>query len=150
MVPVGFDERHEGLARVGEVGDHFANQYLQYLARLAGQRIVVGVHVGATDARNLLVQRGVDVKQCTGDIEQRAFVGAAIANHDRAQRVPLLLHDIAGDAETEHAEGIGYAREGFGLRLQAGDVALAGAQMQVERVLDPKQVFLDRSRDGIE
>ena len=50
----------------------------------------------------------------------------------------------------EHAERIGDAAERFDLRLQAVDAGLAAAQVQVEYVLDPQQVFLDRGGHGVE
>src|SRR3546814_10328500 len=65
-------------------------------------------------------------------------------------RVALLLDDVARHAQAEHAQGVGDAAQRLDLRLQGGDVGSIGAQMQVEHVLDPQQVFLHRGRDGVE
>src|SRR3546814_2185196 len=61
-----------------------------------------------------------------------------------------LLDDVARHAQAEHAQGVGDAAQRLDLRLQGGDVGSIGAQMQVEHVLDPQQVFLHRGRDGVE
>ena len=148
VVPAGFDEGDEGLARVGEVGDGLAHQRIEHLARFAGDH-VLGAGLGA-EPRDLVVERGVDEQQRAGDVEQRAFLGRAFAGHDRAQRVFLLGDEVARVAEAEHAERVGNPVQRFDLRLQAGDVAAAGAQVQVERVLDPQQVLLQRGGDGVE
>ena len=76
-----------------------------------------------------------------------------------AGRLPATMSCIAsrccsttlrGDAQAHHAERVGDAAQRFHLRLQVGDAGLLGAQVQVERVLDAQQVFLDRGGDGVE
>ena len=148
MVPVGFDEGDEGLARVGEIGDGLAHEHIEHLARFAGDD-VFGAGLG-TEPRDLVVERGVDEQQRAGDVEQRAFLGRALAGHDRVQRAFLFGDQMPRVAQAEHAERVGNAAEGFHLRLQFRDIAVAGAQVQVERVLDPQQVFLQRRGDGVQ
>ena len=49
-----------------------------------------------------------------------------------------------------HAERVGDAPKRLDLRLQVGNAGFLGTQVEVERVLDPQQVFLDRGRDGVQ
>ena len=56
VVPAGFDECDERLARVGEVGDRLAHEYVEHLARLARQRVVIGVGIRPADPGHLFVQ----------------------------------------------------------------------------------------------
>jgi len=62
----------------------------------------------------------------------------------------LFLDDVAGHAQAKHAEGVPDPAQRLDLRLQAGNVALSGTQVQVERILDPQQVFLDRRRHRVQ
>ena len=133
-----------------EVGDRLADEDVEDLARFAGDRVVGFAVVGAAEARDLVVERRIDVEQRAGDVEQRAFVGRAIARDDVVHRIALLQHHVARDAQAHHAERVGDAAQRFHLRLQVGDAGLLGAQVQVERVLDAQQVFLDRRGDGVE
>ena len=123
MVPVGFDEGDEGVAHAGEIGGGFAREHAHDLARFLREQVVAGIGIALAQARDLVVQRVVDVDQRAGHFQQTGFArgpGAA----DPVQRISLLL--------------------------QLGRVVEAGAQVQVERVLDPQQVFLQRRGHGVQ
>ncbi len=150
VVPAGLDEGHECLPRIAEVGDRLADHHLQHAARFGGHQVGVGAVVGQAEPGDLLVQRRVDVEQRTGDVQQRGLVGRAVAGDDRVHRVALLQHHAAGHAQAHHAERIADPAEGLNLRTQVLDPGLAGAQVQVQDILDPQQVFLDRRRDRVQ
>ena len=151
MIPAGFDEGDEGLTRGREVGDRLADQDAEHLAGFGAGEIFLGVGaIAAGEARDLVVQRGVDVQQRTGDFQQRGLVGLALAVDDFAHRIALLQHEAARQSQPEHAERVGHVLQAFGLRLELGRVVLGRAQIQVQLVLHPQQVFLDRGRDGVE
>ena len=150
VIPAGLHERHERLAGIGEVGDRLAGDDLDGLARFAGQRILLVVGAARAQPGNLFIQRCVHVQQRAGDIQQRVLAGGAVAAHDRVHRVALVEHHRTRHAKAEHAERVGHLVEHFDLRLQPGRAARAGAQVQVERILDPQQVFLHRRRNGVQ
>ena len=150
VVPLGLDEGDEGLAGVAEVGDRLARDHIEHLARLAGEQVLFGLVVGQAQARDLIVERGVHVQQRAGHVEQGALVGGAAALGDVVHRVALLQHHGAGHAQAHHAEGVADPGERLDLRAQFAGIGLIGAQVQVERVLDPQQVFLDRRGHGVE
>ena len=110
-----------------------------------GSRFAAGA-----EALDVIVERGFDVEQRAGDVEQCAFVDrAAVVGHlldDRA----LFADDLARHAEAEHAERVADAVEDFGLARQIGRVRVLAAQEDVERFLDAQQVFLDRDRHRVE
>ena len=150
VVPAGLDERDERLAGIGEVRDRLAHQRRQRQLRFHRERVVGGLGTGATELGHLFVERRIDVQQRAGDIEQGLLARRRGAGDDVAHGVALLLHDRARRGEAEHAEGVGHPCQYFDLRLQAGDIARTHAQMQVQRILDPQQVFLDGRRDGVQ
>ncbi len=148
VFPIGLDEGDEMLARGGEIGDRLVRQHFHRAPRLGGAGVVVDAGAGA-EIGDLVVERGVHVQQCAGDIQQQALIGLALAGDDAAQRIALLHHHAAGHAQAHHSEGVGDAAQFVHLGLQRGHVA-AGTQVQVERVLDPQQFFLDRGADGVQ
>ncbi|OHE85264.1 MAG: hypothetical protein A2190_02835 [Lysobacterales bacterium RIFOXYA1_FULL_69_10] len=150
VVPVGFHERNEALASIAEVGNRFAHDDVEHLARFAGQQVLVRGIFGQAQSRDLLVQGRIDVEQCTGDVQQRGLVGGALAGDDLVHRVALLQHHAARYAQAHHAERVADAAQRIDLRAQLVDVGLAGAQVQVQRILDPQQVFLDRRRNRVQ
>ena len=151
VVPRRLHERDESLAGGGEVADRLAHEHVEHLAGLGVGEVFLGVGaVAGGEARDLVVQRGVDVQQCAGDFQQCGLVGLALAVDDVLHRVALLLHEAAREAEAEHAEGVGHALQALGLRAQFGRVLLGGAQVEVELVLDPQQVFFDRRGHGVQ
>ena len=152
VVPAGLDEGDEGLAGVREVGDRLAREHVQHLVGLAcGEIALPGrVLVARAQARDLVVQSGIDVEQRTGDVEQCALVGGLAAVDDVRHRRALLVHHAARDAEAEHAERVGDAAQRLDLRRQPRQIGFGGAQVQVEGVLDPQQVFLDGRGHGVE
>ena len=135
------------LARGGEVGDRLVRQHLHRAPRLGGRGILA--FLARAQAGHLVVERCIHVEQGAGDVEQRALAGRLFAARDGVQRLALLQHDVAGHAQAEHAQGIGDIGQFGGLGLQRGGVA-AGAQVQVQRVLDPQQFLLDHPADGVE
>ena len=153
VVPVGFDEGDKTLAGLGEVGDRFLDQHFQHLPRFAaGQRAFGGGlfvrGIGLAEAGDLVVERSFDVKQGAGDVEQGRFVGLALTAGDGVHGGALVLHHAARHAQAQHAQGVGNAVEGLGLFAQVGGRGARRAQVQVERVLDPQQVFLDGAGNG--
>ena len=151
VLPAGLDEGHQRLAGLHEIGDRLAHDGVDHLSRLAGKGFACGAgRLGGAQSRHLVVQGGVDVEQRAGDIQQRVLVRGDRAIEDRLQAIALLLHHLAGRAQAEHAERVGHAAQGLGMGLQRRQVVRAGAQVQVERVLDVKQVVLHRRRHGIE
>ncbi len=151
VVPAGFDESDEGLARAREIGDRFADQNIQHFARFGAGQIVLGVGtVAAGEAGDLVVQRRVDVEKGTGHFQQRCLVCLALAIDDFAHRIALLQHQTARQPKTQHAEGIGHVLQAFGLRLKLDGIVPGRTQVQVQFVLHAQQVFLDRGGDGVE
>ena len=150
MIPAGFDEGDESLTRGRKVGNRLADQHTEHLAGFGAGKIFFSVGaIAAGEPRDLVVKRGVDVKQRTGDFQQRGLVGLALAFDDFAHGVALLQHEAAREPQAEHAEGVGYVLQAFGLRLELGRVALGRAQIQVQLVLHPQQIFLDCGRNGV-
>ena len=68
---------------------------------------------------------------------------------DVAQRVALLHHHVARHAQAHHAQRVGHVAQLGDLRLEVVGVA-AGAQVQVQRILDAQQFFLHCTAHGIE
>ena len=148
VVPVGLDEGDEGFARRGEIGDGLVCQYLDRAPGFHRGRILVAILVRA-QVCHLVIQRCIDVKQGTGDIQQQVVVDGATACHHFLQRIALLHHHAAGNTQAHHPEGVGNGIEFIYLRLQFARLA-THAHVQVQCVLDPQQFFLDRAADGIQ
>lgn len=153
VVPVGFDESDEVFARGTEVGNRFLRQHVDRATHFrragTGAGFIAGFADVGTEAGDLIVQRGIHVQQRAGDIQQHAFVHLHLAIDHAGQRITLLYHHVACNTQAHHAQRVGHAAEFLDLGLQLGDVA-TGAQMQVQRVLDAQQFFLDRIADGVE
>ena len=96
MVPIGFDEGHERIAHFREVGDRFAREHRDHLARFLRQQVVACVVVALAQARDLVVQRMVDVDQRTGHVQQVGFVRGTLAAGDAVHDLALLLDQAAG------------------------------------------------------
>ena len=150
VVPMGFHEGHEALAGLREVRDGFLHQHFEHLAGfVAGQdgfvrgRRAGGAVVGVAQAGDLVVERGFDVKQGPGDVEQARLVGHAFAAHQGVDGVALVLDHTARHAQAQHAQGVGDAIKRLHLVFQRTGRRVGRAQVQVERVLDAQQVFLD-------
>jgi hypothetical protein len=122
VVPAGFHEGDEGLARIGEVGDRFAHEHVEHLARFARDGVGFLAFGRTAQAIDLVVVHGV----------------------------ALLQHHVARHAQAHHAERVGGAAQRFHLRMQVGHAGLLGAQVQVQRVFHAQQVFLDRGGDRVE
>ena len=148
VVPVGFDEGDEMLARGGEVGDGFMRQHLHRAPVFHRAGIVFATAAGA-QVGDLVVQRGIHVEQRTGDVQQQALVDLLLPVHHLAQRVALLHDHAAGHAQAHHAQRVGDRAQLIDLGLQLHRLA-TGTQVQVQRVLDPQQLFLDRVADGVQ
>ena len=152
VLPAGFDEGHQRLAGLDEVGDRLAHDRVHDLAGFACEQLVLGTGagIGGAEPGDLVVERGVDVEQRASDVQQRVLVGGNGAVENRVHRVALLLHHLARDAQAQHPQGVGDATERLGMRLQRGKIVRTGAQVQVERVLDVQQVVLHRRGHGVE
>lgn len=98
---------------------------------------------------DLVIQRGIHVKQRAGDIQQQRFIDLLHALDHFAQRIALLYDHAAGHAQAHHAQRIGHRAQLVDLGLQMHRLA-AGTQVQVQRILDAQQFFLDRVANRIE
>ncbi len=136
------------LARGGEVGNSFMGQHFHRAAVLHRAGIVLATAAGA-QMGDLVVQRGIHVQQRAGDIQQQRFIDLLHALDHLAQRIALLHDHATGHAQAHHAQRIGDRAQLVDLGLQLHRLA-AGTQVQVQRVLDPQQLFLDRVADRIE
>ncbi len=148
VIPVGFDEGDEMLARGGKIGNGFMGQHFHRAAVLHRAGIVLATAAGA-QMGDLVVQRGIHVQQRAGDIQQQRFIDLLHALDHLAQRIALLHDHATGHAQAHHAQRIGDRAQLVDLGLQLHRLA-AGTQVQVQRVLDPQQLFLDRVADRIE
>src|SRR3546814_5914177 len=87
---------------MGEGGDRRAGDDLEHLARFVGEQVVlvaVGAGVAVAQARDLVVERRVDVQQSAGDVEQRTLVGDAVA----AARSEEHTSELTSLLRTSHA-----------------------------------------------
>ena len=150
MVPVGFDEGDEGVAHAGEIGGGFAREHAHDLARFLREQVVAGIGIALAQARDLVVQRVVDVDQRAGHFQQTGFARGPGAAGDVLQHRALFLDHALGRLQADHAQGVADPVQRIRLLLQLGRVVEAGAQVQVERVLDPQQVFLQRRGHGVQ
>ena len=153
MVPTGFHERNERLARIAEIGYGFAGEHLQQLLRIRRAQGILGRRGRACvlpHPGDLVFERRIDEQQRTGDIQQRLLGRRHAARHDAGEIVALAADHVARATQAEHAEGVANAFQCLDFRLQPGRIRLAGAQVQVERILDAEYVFLQRACDGIE
>ena len=152
MVPIGFDEGHERVAHFRKIGGRFARQHRHHLARFLLDQVVAvgGAGIVMAEPGDLVVQRMVDVDQRTRHVQQVVLVSWAFATRHPLHDLALLLDDATGGLQAEHAEGFTDPVQRLRLRLQAGHIGQACTQVQVQCVLDPQQVFLERRRDGIE
>ena len=152
VVPWRFDERSDVLLDLGQVDGRLVHQRIEHAARFGAERhvfAIVRVAFG-TEVLDVIVERGLDVKQCASDIEQDALVVRLAAIDDALHRQALLIDDTARHGKTEHAEGVADTIEDLDLRREVRDVGCGLAQEQVERVLHAQQVVLDCHRDGVE
>ena len=85
----------------------------------------------------MVVQRGFDVEQRTGDVQQRLVLGRPHAVGDFVEDAALLVDHPARHAQRQHAQRIAHALEHLALRGQLGRIGVALAQEQIERFLHP-------------
>ena len=150
MVPVGLDEGDEGVADFGEIRRGLARQRTHHLAGFLRQLVVGLDRVAAAEPAELVVQRMFDVDQRAGDFHQVAIAGFAAAIGEPLHHLALFLDDAPGAFQSQHAQRLADAIQRLGLWQQVGEVAATRAQVQVECVLDPQQVFLQRRGHGVE
>ena len=148
VVPVGFDEGDEGLARQREICDRLMRQHFHGATCLHRRRIVIAAHVRA-QVRDLVIQRGVDIEQRAGDIQQQVVVDGTVSTDHLAQRVTLLHDHTTRHAQAHHPQRIGHRTQLGHLGLQFGRRAVH-THMQIQRILDPQQLFLHRAADRVE
>ena len=118
MVPVGFHEADEGLPGLGKIDDRFLDQHFEQAARLVAVSAVSTHALFLAQAFDLVVKRGFDVQQRTGDVEQGRLVVAALAADHFVDRGALVLHHAPRHGQTEHAQCVGDAVECFHLAGQ--------------------------------
>ncbi len=147
----------------GNVFDDGILGLLKCTARLAqhgrlgiGQLVLGGEFGSGTGCRlahglfgNHAHQRGFDIKQCTGDVEQGTVLRRHTARGDGIDGFDLLLQDAARLAETEHGHGIRHLLEHRHQHPQVGRLALGTAHEQVERVLGTRQLLAQRIDHGL-
>ena len=154
MIPARFDETHETLPRLHEIGNRFLDQRIQRLLRFVRRqrgRILLAARLdGVAQPCDLIVEGSFDIQQGASDIQQRGLIGRTRPAGERLDRAALILHHATWNAEAEHAERIGDCAQCLALRRQIGDYSVRRAQMQIERFLDPQQIFLDAGGDGVE
>src|SRR5690606_15038269 len=80
------------------------------------------------------------------DVEYRLLVAAAAA-HDRLQALDLAVDVDAELAQPEHAQRVADLLQKIELRHEVGGFLHARADVDVQHVLDPAEVLLDRARD---
>ena len=100
--------------------------------------------------RNLIIQRMIDVNQRASHVQQVTFLQCALAAGNGLHNCALLLHHTAGAAQPQHTQGVANSIQRFGLRQQILHICAIAAQIQIQRVFDLQQVFLDRGRHGIQ
>ena len=150
VVPIGFHEGHEGVADLGEIRRGLARKRTHDLARFLREQVLAVVGIALPEAGDLGVERMVDLDQRTRDFQQRVLARRTRAACDRVQDAALLAHHAARGLQAHHAEGFADPLQRVGLRLQFADVAQPGPQVQVQGVLDPQQVFLQRRGHGVQ
>ncbi len=151
VIPVGFDECDEGVPHLREIADGRAGERAHDLARFLRQQVAgLRFRAAIAEMRHLVIERMVDGNQRASHIQQLAFVERALAGGDRMHDVALRLDHAACAIQPQHFQGVADLIQRLHLHLQFLDLALAGAQEQIQRVLDPEQVLLDRCRDGIQ
>ena len=153
MIPVGFDECDECIAHFDEVGGGLEAQRTHDLARFLREQVVgIGARTGIVLPKpgNLVVQRMFDVDQCAGHVEQFAFGGWPLAIGDRMHGPGLLVDHPTRSFQANHGKGFADTVQRFRLRLEHRAIGLARTQVQVQGVLDPQQVFLERCRYRIQ
>ena len=152
--PARFDVADEAFLGACEIHLRLFHQRLHHATRFdRGQlatAICLGLAAGGPQMLDLIVQRRLDVEECAGDVEQRRGVVGSRALDDGTHCVALFLDHAARDSQTEHAERVGYALQHFDLAGKLCRFGIRIAQMEVERVLDSQQVFLDGAGDGIQ
>ncbi len=157
VVPRRFDEADDRVLHLGGVGRGFAHQRGKDMTRFAARKrrraeVARGRGLVAlrAEAFDMVVQRGFDVEQRAGDVQQRLLVRLARARGDFTEDAALFAHHAARYAQGEHAQGVAHAVEHFRLQSELRGIAIGPAQEQVERFLHAKQVVLDRRRHGVE
>ena len=91
-----------------------------------------------------MIESILDAQQRCGDVENGLLVGDATLFDDRLEPVDLTIDIRAQSAQPEHAECIADPLEEFELGHEIRRLVHAGADKNVEHVLNPAQIFLDR------
>ena len=154
VLPAGFDEGDDGVLHLGGVADRLLHQRADHTQRLAARQALhgwrgAGVLLGA-EALDVIVQRGFDIQQRAGNVEQGLLVGSPHVRHDFAEHAPLLVDDAPRHGQCQHAQGVADALQHLPLRRELRRIRTLLAQEQVQRLLHPQQVVLQRTRYGIE
>ena len=153
-IPVGFNVGDETLLGTGEVGLRLFHHRLHHAARFTRWhhrgRVLICPRRDSAEMLDLLVQRSLDVQQGSGDIQQGRFVGQARAAYDRADCIALFLHHTTRHTQAEHPESIGYPLQNLDLTVELRRFGVRVAQVQVEGILDPQQIFLDCDRNRVQ
>ena len=154
MLPAGFHEGHDGVLDAAGIADRLLHQRRNDTKCLAARQPVHGFAVRrfvfGTQAFDVVVQRGLDIQQRAGHIEQGLLIGRAQAVGDLVEYAALFGDHAARYRQRQHAQGVTHPFEHFALCSQLRGVGILLAQEQIERFLDAQQIVFQCTRHGIE
>ena len=136
-----------------DVHGSFVHQRIENLADFRlGQlgAIAVAFIAGRAQALDVIVQRGFDIEQGPGDVEQGAFIRLAAALRNLLDGGALLGDHAPRHAESKHAQGVADPIQQLDLAQQVGRITLLRTQVDVQRFLDAHEVVLDRHGNRVE
>ena len=151
--PTRFHERDDGVLDLGGIAHRLLHQRGQDVPGLAARQQrsgLVGRVLVRAQAVDVVVERGFDVEQRAGHVEQGFLVGGPRSADDLGEHAALLADHPPRHAQGEHTERVADAFEHRALHAERGRIRVRLAQEQVERILDPQQVLLQRLGDRIE
>ncbi len=149
------DTLTDGLLDPREVDDALAHDRLGDLLVI---RRILRRHVGLGGCRRilryrqpdeLLVQPVLNTQQRGSDIEHDVVVRGAAVLDDRLEAVDLSVDIAAQFAQPEHAESVTDLLQELELRHEFGRLVHARADEDIQHVLHPSEIFLDRRRNGL-
>jgi hypothetical protein len=155
VVPRRLDEGNDVLLGLLDVVRGLLGRRLEDLADLGLRQLEARAGHGlaflfGAQTLDVIVEGGFDIEQRPGDVEQGVLFRRLATGDDPFEQLLLVEHHPTRHAKTQHAERVANPVECVGLRREVVGIGAAGAQEQVQRILDAQQVFLDRGADGVE
>src|SRR6185437_3504621 len=147
--PRRLDERGDVFLDLAEVGAGLVHQRAHDLARFAARQGVVRLCL-RTEVLDMFVQRGIDVEQRAGNVEDRFRPGFALPVDHLDDGLALLTDHPGGRFETQYAQRVADAVQHFYLWRELLRIAVFPAQEDVEAFLDAQKVFADGLGDGVQ